>query len=103
MCTKRDKSTNEPFWQINLLPFCLSVSFEEMILPSGKKNSVKFSNVYFHIQACTEASIDGEVTQCSWQTLWLHNEHRVYTSHATVYAELVWPLLSSLSFFFFLG
>ena len=30
-------STNEPFWQINLLPFCLSVSFEEMILPSGKK------------------------------------------------------------------
>ena len=56
--------------------------------------------MYFHIQACTEAGIDGEVTQCSWQTLWLHNEYRVYTSHATVYTELLWPLISSLSFFF---
>ena len=40
-CVQREisvfMSTNEPFWQINLLPFCLSVSFEEMILPSGKK------------------------------------------------------------------
>ena len=29
--------------------------------------------------------------QYNWQTLWLHAENRVYTSHATVYAELVWP------------
>ena len=52
-----------------------------------------------HVQKPEYRRIDGEVTQCSWQTLWLHAEYRVYSSHATVYTELVWPLLSSLSFF----
>ena len=29
---------NGPFWQINLLPFCLSASFEEMIQPRLKSS-----------------------------------------------------------------
>ena len=29
-------TTNVPFWQIDLLPFCLTVKFEEMILPRLK-------------------------------------------------------------------
>ena len=34
-CVQREISvaTNRSFWQIDLLPFCLSVSLEEMILP----------------------------------------------------------------------
>ena len=31
-------ATNGNFWQIDLLPFCLSVSFEEMILPRLKSS-----------------------------------------------------------------
>ena len=41
----------------------------------------------------------GEATQCCWCTLWL--QYRIYTSHATVYIELMWPLLSSNNFFSF--
>ena len=41
-CVQREISvfyaTNGPFWQIDLLPFCLSVSFEEMILPRLKSS-----------------------------------------------------------------
>ena len=31
-------ATNRPFWLFNLLPFCLSVSFKEMILPRLKSS-----------------------------------------------------------------
>ena len=41
-------------------------------------------------------SLDDEATQCSWHTLCLHAEYRVYTSHVT---DVVWPLNSFLSFF----
>ena len=34
----RFMSTNRPFWQIDLLLFCLRVSFEEMILPCLKSS-----------------------------------------------------------------
>ena len=39
-------ATNRPLWQINLLPFCLSVSFEEMILPRLK------CNILVHVVFC---------------------------------------------------
>ena len=69
--------------------------------PKWKENSVQFSNMYLHNQASTEARL---YRSGWWNHLgqfgkhWLHTEYRVYTSYATVYTELVWPLISSLSF-----
>ena len=34
-----------------------------------------------------------------WQTLYLHAEYRVYTSHAAVYTELVWLYFLPSAFF----
>ena len=50
----------------------------------------KWCTIFCSSKHVQKRTIDSEATQCSWQTLWLHAEYRVYTSHAT---ELVWPLL----------
>ena len=83
------------------------ILFETNHTPSGEKTVYNFeisTCTSKHVQKPEYTSLDDEDTQCSWQTLWLHTEYRVYTSHVTVYAELVSPLLSSLILFpFHLG
>ena len=55
---------------------------------SGKKMVYNFqTQTAQHEQKSDYGSLDGETTQCSWQTLWLYAEYRVYT---TVYTELVY-------------
>ena len=91
------KSVNLAYKTITLV-----CSFFRLAKPQvGEQRYALFTYVIAHHSIYRTLNIDGEATWCSWHTLWLHVEYRVYTSQETVCTELYFPC--SAFFFFPLG